>query len=163
VREAHLGSAVWLHAAFAKANRRHIISDEVYVRWTASLIDAGQSAIGVNEKVLEEALHLDLGEGAETPGWHLRGIAQAFGGTNADPASHARVVALFIRSLWSQPFSEAARQQATGHVLRQLVRDRTSDYGAMLRVVARLLGKSRAFEYLVNWTRGHFVPEIFRL
>ena len=65
----------------------------------------------------------------------------------------------FLRHLWNDPSARRYRERATGLLLEQLVRDRTSDYRRILRTVMWVVTDMPALNaYLIAWLRGHFRP-----
>jgi tetratricopeptide (TPR) repeat protein len=155
-------SSTSLFNVFHAAYNRGTIDSETFVRWSAALIDSGQNYIGVNAKMLMDALNADLAQGQTTPGWQLRSIGLSIGGRHAELSSHVRVVIGFIGMLWSLNGMSAAAQPATGFILERLVRSRTSDFGLLLKAVARpFVRHPEVTKYIAEWIRGHFLERIF--
>ncbi|MCK1668984.1 tetratricopeptide repeat protein [Bradyrhizobium sp. 153] len=149
--------STWLQPAFMVASNRHKIDFDTYVKWTAHLIGAGHNYICVSGGALIRAASIDA-EAGECPGYFFRQITRMIGGAPAEPASHIRVVLEFLRHVWNDPGALRYRERATGFVLEQLVRERTADYGRILRTVVRASsGTPDLVQYLMAWLRGHFI------
>ena len=84
--------------------------------------------------------------------------AKVLGGKRADPASHCSVAAAFLNDMWSSQDLQLGDYQVTSHLLRELLKERTEDYQAMLDALDRRLGHRTNFRiYLRQWARGHFL------
>jgi hypothetical protein len=68
------------------------------------------------------------------------------------------VAATFIDALWSSDRLQLRDYQATSHLLRELLKDRTEDYQAMLDALDQRLTHRTNFRiYLRQWASGHFL------
>jgi hypothetical protein len=147
----------WLQPVFMVAFNKSKIDFDTYVRWTAHLVGAGHNYVCVSGKALIGAASIDV-EAGECPGYFFKQIARMIDGAAAEPASHIRVVVEFLRHAWNAPFALGYRERATGFLLDQLVRERTGDYGRILRTVMWALADIPALTvYLAAWLRGHFL------
>jgi hypothetical protein len=151
--------STWLHVVFGVAlDWKHIDVDQ-YVRWSAHLVDAGHSYLGVSDAVLAHAARLDAASG-DSPGYLFRTLSRMIGGRSAEPVSHVRATVGCLQDLWRDHRSVGFRQPVTGHLLRQLVRERERDYPIILRTVLALVRGSPALtQYIQGWLRGHFILE----
>jgi len=148
----------WLQLALRAAKDGNAISMDNYVRWIADLIEAGHSYLGCDGNTLAHAAKLDAEVGA-VPGRLFRIVTSVIGGAIAEPASHLSACFACLNLLWNDRAALGYREPATGHMLRQLIRERTEDYGAMLRLLYLATGNApRIREYLMGWLRGHFIP-----
>ncbi len=147
----------WLHAVFGQSRWRGHIDEDQYVRWSAHLIGAGHSYLGVTGDMLARAARLDaLVERA--PGYLFRALSKMVGGVAAEPHSHIAAAAGCLRRLWRDPEAVAYREPTTGFLLRQLIRDRTKDYDAILRDLLRALRTLPGLvDYIEGWLRGYFL------
>lgn len=154
------GRGAWLHAVLGVAlDWKHIDADQ-YVRWSAHLVSAGHNYLGMSGPMLAHAVRLDAQTG-EAPGYLFRTLSQVIGGRTADPASHIRVTLECLTNLWRDSSSASFRQPATGHLLRQLVRERTHDYSVILRTLLARTGDLPALTaYVRAWLRGHFLASV---
>jgi hypothetical protein len=149
--------STWLQPAFMVAGNRNKIDFDTYVKWIAHLIGAGHNYICVSGTALIRAAAIDA-EAGECPGYFFRQTARMIGGVAAEPASHIRVAIEFLRYAWNNPSALRYREKTTGLLLEQLVRDRTADYGRILRTIVRASsGVPGLVEYLAAWLRGHFI------
>ena len=83
---------------------------------------------------------------------------KSLGRKRADPVSHCSVAAAFIDALWSSNRLQPRDYQATSHLLRELLKERTEDYQAMLDFLDQRLAHRENFRiYLRQWSRGHFL------
>lgn len=149
----------WLHVVFGMAlDWKHIDLDQ-YVRWSAYLVDAGHSYLGVSGAVLAHAAHLDADSG-DAPGYLFRTLSRMIGGRSAEPVSHVQATVGCLQDLWHDHRSVGFRQPVTGHLLRQLVRERERDYPIMLRtLLVSARGSPELTYYIQGWLRGHFMLE----
>jgi hypothetical protein len=149
--------STWLQPAFMVAGNRNKIDFDTYVKWTAHLIGAGHNYVCVSGRALTRAASIDA-EAGESPGYYFRQTARMIGGAPAEPASHIRVVIEFLRHAWNDSSALRYREKTTGFLLEQLIRERTSDYGRILRTIVRAAaGVPDLIEYLTAWLRGHFI------
>lgn len=150
---------VWLHSIFEHAVRNKAIEQDDYVRWTAALVEHGQSYLGVSGQVLARAAQLDA-QGGEAPGHLYRTLCRMIGGAIADPVSHMQAALGCISELWDDRAATSYREAATGHLLEQLIRGRDSDFAPML---ANLISAGRGISgfpgYAHRWLKGHFLLE----
>jgi cellulose synthase operon protein C len=147
----------WLQPVFMVANNRGKIDFDTYVRWTANLIDAAHNYVCVSGKALIHAASIDEQAGA-CPGYFFNQTTNMIGGAAAEPASHIRVVVEFLQHVWNDPSALGYRERATGFLLEQLIRERTVDYGRILRTVMwRVRHLPELIAYLSAWLRGHFL------
>lgn len=148
---------VWLHIIFDQAVRKHAIEDDQYVRWSAALIEQGQSYLGVSGQVLALAARLDA-EAGQAPGYLFRTLCRMIGGAIADPVSHMQAALGCISELWGDPAAISYREAATGYLLEQLIRGRDADFAPML---ANLISAGRSISgfpgYAHGWLKGHFL------
>lgn len=148
--------SAWLHVVFHVALRGEAIDFDQYVRWTAHLVDAGHNYLGVSAQALAQAARLDASAGA-APGYLFRNLSSMIGGRAAEPTSHVQAVVGCLRELWDDHRALGFRQPVTGHLLRQLIRER-EDYQPILRAV---LASSRVMfglsDYVRGWLQGHFL------
>lgn len=125
-RSAGGGGAAWLHVIFGVALDQRRIDLEAYVRWSAALVGAGHSYIGISGQVLARALRMDA-EAGQAPGHLFETLSKVIGGRSADPLSHIRACVACLRDIWSHHASSGYRQPATGALLTQLLRERCDD------------------------------------
>ena len=156
--DATLGqSSAWLHAVFSEALARGHTDETRFIRWTANLIDAGHSYIGVAGTTLAQAARLDAGAGT-APGYLVRSLAEMIGGVIADPPSHISAVMGCLQALWFDPAARTFREPVTGHLLRRLVQGRPHDCGIILNSVLYLSRPHALLHaYVRAWVRGHFL------
>ena len=68
------------------------------------------------------------------------------------------VAAAFLDALWSSNHLHRDDYQATSHLLRELLKDRTEDYRAILDALDQRLAHRTSFRiYLRQWASGHFM------
>lgn len=151
-------SGAWLHEIFQVAvAKRHCGLDD-YARWTAHLIDAGQSYIGVSGATLHHALRLDVDAGKDAPGYFFRTIVQSAGGADAEMGSHLNACIQFIEHAWEDPRVHACRKPAIGMMFERMLRTRAKDWEAVLEEITRSVQVGSDFQdYVRAWTRGHFL------
>jgi tetratricopeptide (TPR) repeat protein len=150
--------SAWLHQVFSVGLNRRCIASDTFIRWSADLIAAGHSYIGVSGSVLARSAHLDAQAG-NAPGYLFNSISKVIGGRAAEPRSHIVAVVQCLRSVWTDPATHAFRQPITGLLLRQFIREREADYAAMLRAVMHYVRDlPHLVAYLRGWVRGHFLP-----
>jgi tetratricopeptide (TPR) repeat protein len=149
--------STWLHQLFMVATNRRKIDFDSYVKWTANLIDAGHNYLSVSSAVLARSAAIDA-EAGQCPGYFFGQVSRMIGGAQAEPKSHIRVVVDCLRIMWAAPSMQPYRKQTTGTLLRQLIRERTTDYAPILRVIiGSLRGLPTLLEYMAVWLRGHFL------
>jgi tetratricopeptide (TPR) repeat protein len=151
------GRSSWLQPVFLVAFNRRKIDFETYTKWMSHLIGAGHGYIGVSTGNLMMAAKIDHDAG-QCPGYFFKEIGKMIGGTVAEPNSHINVALEFLRYVWTTDATRPYRAGASGHLLEQLIRERTGDYGRILRTVAvRLKDISEFIEYMSVWLTGHFL------
>jgi hypothetical protein len=128
------GGSAWLHQVFSVAFDQERIDLDTFIRWSAHLIHAGHSHLGVSGRILARAAWMDA-EVDEAPGYLFKTLSGVIGGRHAEPRSHVMACLGCVRELWSDPSAIAFREPATGLLLRQLTRERSEDYAALLRAV----------------------------
>ena len=149
----------WLHHTFGTALARGRIDLERYVRWSAHMVEAGRSYIGVSGTALHLALLLDAVEGP-APGRLYRTLVRVIGGPNAEPSSHVATALECLAKLWHGDGAGVDREAATSLLLRQLLSGRHDDYGAILRTVILAVRPVPALlAFALAWARGNFIPE----
>ena len=90
----------------------------------------------------------------------FKSVSKMIGGRIADPRSHIAVCRDFLRYIWTDYSTLSYRQPATGHILTQLLHERTEDYALILKVlVLRVSDLPALVDYIHDWARGHFIPE----
>jgi len=147
----------WTQAILADAQSNGHMTRDRYVRSLAALIGAGHSYLSINADDLIGALIVDAADG-EAPGPTFRHLSENIGGKKADPVSHVHVVFQFLRVAWSSGGMTASRKGATSLLLRQLIRYRHHDYGAMLAAIFRTVPRaSELGQFLRYWQVGHFI------
>jgi hypothetical protein len=152
-----LERGTWLQPIFMIGYNKGKIDFDTYVKWSAHLICAGQNYVSISGAGLirSAAIDADLGE---CPGYFFKQIGRMIGGSAADPASHISVVVEFLRNAWTRQSALGYRESATGEILNQLIRERTSDYKKILRIIIKCVADIPTLtEYLVAWLRGHFL------
>jgi hypothetical protein len=151
------GRSSWLQPVFLVAFNRRKIDFETYTKWMSHLIGAGHGYIGISSGNLMMAAKIDHDAG-QCPGYFFKEIGKMIGGTVAEPNSHINVALEFLRYVWTTDAARPYRAGASGHLLEQLIRERTGDYGRILRTVAvRLKDISEFIEYMSVWLAGHFL------
>ncbi|UEM24327.1 hypothetical protein JL100_032385 (plasmid) [Skermanella mucosa] len=146
----------WLHVVFSVALDWKPINFDHYVRWSAHLVDAGHNYLGVSGAVLAQAARLDAAAG-NALGYLFRTLSNMIGGRAAEPISHVQAVVGCLRDLWNDHRTVGFRQSVTGHLLRQLIRER-ADYQIILRtVLARSQSTFGLSDYVRGWLQGHFL------
>lgn len=149
----------WLHAVFGVALDCKAIDFDQYVRWSAQLVDAGHNYLSVSGVALAQAARLDA-MADEAPGYLFRTLSDMIGGRAAEPISHVQAVVDCLEELWNDHRTVRFREPVTGHLLRQLVRER-ADYPIILRTV--LAWSNNTFglpDYVRDWLRGHFLQHV---
>jgi cellulose synthase operon protein C len=151
--------AAWLQPVLMLAHADGMLSEAEYARAITDLIDIGQQRIAVNTTLLLGARELDFCEGQPRAARRIELASRPFGGLNADPASHCKVVAEFLVDLWSssQPIS-VGDQAITSTVLTAVLKERHSDYQKLLSRIDLLVSRLPALgQYLREWAKGHFL------
>ncbi|WP_128291227.1 PIN domain-containing protein [Afifella aestuarii] len=147
----------WLHVVFGIAvDWKHADFDQ-YVRWSAALVDAGHNYLGMSGADLAHAARLDAAKD-DAPGYLFRTLSKTIGGRAAETISHVQAVVACLDDLWTDHRTVSYRQPVTGHLLRQLVRERDGDYPIILQTILALShGTFGLSEYVWGWLRGHFL------
>jgi len=149
----------WLHSVFAVAGEWRHIDTDIYIRWSAHLVGAGHNYIGISGPALARALRMDA-EAGEVPGYLFKTLIKVIGRGNAEMSSHLPVCIQFLCDLWLDRHTSAYREPATGLLLRNLLRERTSDYRVIIQTLLRCVQHlPQLIEYTHAWARGHFIPE----
>lgn len=147
----------WLQPVFLVALNKKKIDFDTYTQWMGHLIGAGHSYIGVSSANLICAAQIDHDAG-ECPGYFFREISRMIGGIVAEPISHINVVVEFLRHVWQTPSTRPYREKSTSLLLEQLTRERTNDYGRILRSVGvRVTDIPELRRYFAAWLTGHFL------
>ncbi|WP_454000416.1 PIN domain-containing protein [Afipia felis] len=147
----------WLQPVFLVALNKKKIDFDTYTQWMGHLIGAGHGYIGVSSANLICAAQIDH-EAGECPGYFFREISRMIGGIVAEPISHINVVVEFLRHVWQTPLTRLYREKSTSLLLEQLVRERTNDYGRILRGVGvRVMDIPELRRYFAAWLTGHFL------
>ena len=151
---------VWLHWLAGAALERGKIDYDEYVTWSAALIEAGQTYLGISGAALTAALEKDVANGQTKPGNDFLVLSKVIGGKLADPRSHIEATLSCIRTIWADAKFAAIRQQATSQLLRKLLHERTKDYKIILRTLAlRVRDDPILTNYVVGWAIGHFISD----
>ena len=152
------GGGAWLNVVFGVALDWKHIDTDLYVRWSAKLIGAGHGYLGVSGSMLAHAARLDAAATGEVPEDLFQTLSLMIGGRIAEPVSHVNAVIGCLNEIWSDSDAAGFRQPVTGHLLRQLVRERVDDYAIILRtVLARTRDLPELTSYILDWLRGHFL------
>ena len=153
------GRTCWSAQLLGVGLAKQVIDFDEYVRWLAYLVEAGHNYLSVSSEILARAHKLDATEGA-APGQLFRALSRMIGGAGADPASHIRVTAEFLGTLWFANPPVEHREAMTSLLMSQLMRERHRDYIGMVGSVIAMLGGSEDFiDFMRIWVRGHFLPE----
>jgi cellulose synthase operon protein C len=154
------GGGTWLHQVFVTATEWRHVDADTCIRWSAHLVSAGHSYIGISGAALARALRMDA-EAGEAPGYLFKALGEVIGGRIAEPRSHLSACIVCLRDLWSDADTLAYRQPATGLLLRQLLRERTDDYGIMLQTLVEWFQDlPQLVDYIHAWARGHFLARV---
>jgi hypothetical protein len=149
-----VSQSTWLQAVLIVAHNKKKLDFDKYVRWTANLIDAGHNYVGVSGQVLVRAALMDA-ENGKCPGYFFGQVVKMLGGTPAEVRSHIRVAVEFLQYAWGNPAALPYRENATGVLLQNLVRDRSHDRREILRVVKQCARTYPTLvRYLTVWSRG---------
>lgn len=147
----------WLHPIFWMGREQDLIDLDVFTRWTANLVAAGQDYTSVTGEMLVCALQLDAAEG-KAPGYYFKILTKTIGGKNAEPLSHLHVCVQCLAYLWGNKTTRAYRAPATGLLIQQLVHDRKNDYALILRSLIKLTWDWAPLRrYILGWVQGHFL------
>lgn len=150
-------SGTSLQPVLMVARERRLISQVQYARALTNLIEIGQTSISIDAATLQAARQIDVEAGTIGVGPRFRAALKPLGGRNADLMSHSGVAIEYLRAIWSHSSSDIADLNATSHVLRALLKERT-DYKTILNVVyTHMLGRRGFTTYLHEWARGHFL------
>lgn len=150
-------AGAWLHQVFTVALDQRRIDLETHIRWSADLVDAGHHYVGISGWALARALRMDA-EAGQAPGYLFKTLSKVIGGRIAEPQSHTFACLVCLQDLWSDDTTSAYRQPATGLLLRQLLRERTDDYGIILRTLVRKVAQlPHLVQYIDGWAQGHFI------
>jgi len=150
--------ATWLQPVLMTARDRKMLSAEQYAKAITDLADIGQEFISVDSPTLALSRKMDRDSGEKGVGRRFKAATKVLGGKRADPVSHCYVAAAFLDVLWSSIHMQSDDYQATSHLLRELLKDRTEDYQGMLNSLDELLARRTNFRnYLRQWARGHFL------
>lgn len=151
------GSYAWSHAVFGVALSRGFIDQDTYVRWSATLIEAGYSYIGMSGPALARAAFLDSTIG-EVPGPIFRALCDMIGGKIAEPGSHIMVCIECLRLLWLDRKAIRYREAATGYLLGRLIAERVDDYREIIATISHRTQRIFSLRhYLSIWKVGHFI------
>lgn len=107
---------------------------------------------------MAHAARVDAAASAEAPGYLFRALSQMIGGREAERISHIQATLGCLRDLWKDSELVGFRQPVTGHLLRQLIRERASDCATILQtVLASTRDMPKLTEYIFVWLKGHFL------
>ena len=152
------GSA-WLNVVFVVALEYEHIDTDRYIKWLVDLIDAGHSYLGVSDSMLARAAKLDAAAG-KRPGRLFGTLSTLIGGRIAEPISHIGAVVGCLRALWTDGSAAGYWEPVTSHLLRQLVRERVTDYAPILReLLVQINNLPELKGYVHGWLRGHFLAD----
>jgi tetratricopeptide (TPR) repeat protein len=150
--------SAWLHWAIGELVEEGLIDEGRYLEWSAALIEAGQSYLGLSAAAFIAALKADVAAGRSAPGPTFESLVKVIGGTGADLRSHIRVAVQIIRTLWQNNEFAPVTQPATGKILWRLILDRSADTELILGVALRLFRNDPfIFDYVIDWIKGHFL------
>ncbi|MES2352935.1 MAG: hypothetical protein V4568_00830 [Pseudomonadota bacterium] len=124
----------WLHRIFGIALDQRRIDMDTFINWSAQLVNAGHNYIGVSGAVLARAFRLDAKKG-KAPGYLFSSLSKIIGGKFAEPRSHIEACIECLRDLWTDGDTQVHCQQASGLLLRQLIRERHEDYYPIILAV----------------------------
>lgn len=139
------------------AAERKRLSIEDYTLACASLVQAGHAYIGVTADVFIQAAKEDVTESSRSPRWKFTNLANALGGTDAEPLSHISVVLRVLRHLWGKSDFRDYRLPATSMLMSRLIAGRP-DYIAIVNAVGNRIDRNSAlYEFIRGWAMGHFL------
>ena len=144
--------SVWLQPVVAYASEAGLINDIRYAAIVEKLARRRHSHVWLTPEVLFDVWQAD--QSADLG--NFQALTDFIGTENADIRSHLSVVAKFLERIWEEPCPTNMRlQQATGILLRKLLRFRSTDWAGVLAFVAE---NSDPFlsEYIDQWLVGHF-------
>ena len=148
-----------MHQVFSVALDTRMIDADTYTRWSANLIEAGHSYLGVSSMSLGRALILDARD-SRAPGRLFDILTNALGGKTAEAHSHIEISQQFLNELWSRQGASAYRHDATALLMSKLLRYRHDDYA---QIVAMMLLCTRRnpqlFACIRHWAKLYFIPE----
>jgi len=125
-----------------------------YARAIVDLAYFNHAHVALNDQVLFEIFSACVSENLST----FEIACEHIGTETADMLSHANVVALFVRRVWSPILSERLpkHEAATSILLRSLLFNRPAEEAKFY--AARLMFNAPAafLGYFVGWLRGHF-------
>ncbi len=143
---------LWLQAVIDAAQTAAAIEDAEVVRLLAALAARRHRHLWLDLPTLEIIYrHASIDE--------FRAICTFLGGRTANMLTHSLLAIRFLRKIWDEPGEDLRRWSFTSAILATLMRGQTrwalwyafvwrcSEYPEGLR------------KYLVEWMRGHFLPE----
>ena len=115
------------------------------------------SYIGLNAPTLIHMMDIDDTEGMV----RFQRAAEYFGVPDADIASHVKTAAAFSSIAFGLRHPRQKAEQATGLILRSLVRFRGVPLKVIVNSFARLANDPEITNYVVSWLRGHFLMDLY--
>lgn len=144
---------VCLQSALAFARERKLISEERHAATVVRLAWRRHSHVSLDAETLFQTWETD----PTADFANFAALAEFIGTRNAEMQSHLVVVTAFLDRLWRVPNAPSVRvMKATGILLDKLIRFQQADWATTLTLVADASDR-RLREYVVAWTRGHFL------
>jgi len=153
--------SAWLQPILMKAKNVGLLPDENYREAVVTMIDAKFDFITLDPKDIEYTLS-ELRD-IELPK-NFRMLASRLGGSAADLRSHINVALKVLRSIWlNETIPDVAKLAIVGELLTNLVKERPIPevrqvLGEFIRFGEHMLKDFRLSLYIVQWSRGHFLP-----
>lgn len=145
----------WLQVVLWAIANAKLIDEAAYLVAIGQLAAMRHDHVWLDEPTLLGLLSIDDPRGEAL----FNCAIEYIGCRNAEIRSHMNVVREVMRAVWSKPIPYWHKERAIGKLLDRLIRCR-SDWTEILEVLHFELHELRAWrarDYLIGWSRGHFL------
>jgi len=147
--------ATWLQPVMMEAKKQGDLSPSDYNEATVSLVTAGHKFTSIDAELL-----LFATQGSdESSVQRFSRVAETLGGPSADIKSHIAVAVTFLSTIWKEPHPPLAHVSASGKIVEQLIKGRSSEWEKILGILLRVVvsPNSGFQQFLQGWLQGHFL------
>ncbi len=144
----------WLQPVFAFAREAGIVDNARYTDLAVKLAWRRHAHVNIDATVLMSAFDNDTSPALA----NFRALTKFIGIKDADMRAHVNVVKIFLGLIWERGKTVSLKAMAaTSILLEQLIRYRQRDWHLALAYLSES-GGSELKNYIIDWTKGHFLP-----
>lgn len=147
--------SAWLQSLLFHLEQVGQLQTSTVVRSTIHLCLAGEEALSLNAGRLVTAFEmLDSGDLSDA---EVDLFCSLIGQAGANMESHVSVAVSAILEIWFRSPLIVNRERATSIILRNLLRNQTTNYKPLLESIRISVSNPRIADYISRWQKGHFL------